>query len=45
MLNVDASRCFQVSTNVYNDGKDRWEEFESNNYVYTGGPGIRESTL
>ena len=39
MLNVDASRFFQVSTNVYDDGKDHWEEFESNNYVYTGGPG------
>ena len=39
MLNVDAGRCFQVSTNVYDDGKDRWEEFESNGCVYTGGPG------
>ena len=38
-LRVDASRVFQVSTNVYDDGDDHSEEFESGNYVYTGGPG------
>ena len=40
-LSVNANRCFQVSTNVYNDGKDHWEEFETGNCVYTGGPGER----
>ena len=30
---------FQVSTNAYDEGIDYWEEFESNNWVYTGGPG------
>ena len=38
-FSVQASNCFQVSTNVFNDGEDRWDEFESNNFVYTGGPG------
>ena len=33
-------RCYQVSTNVYNDGKDYWkEDFKENYWVYTGGPG------
>ena len=30
---------FQVSTNVYNDGEDKWSEFEAENAVWTGGPG------
>ena len=30
---------FQVSTNVGNDGTDNWDDFESNNYVYTGWEG------
>ena len=30
---------FQISTNVYNDGKDHWGKFEENNRVYTGGSG------
>ena len=38
-LRVDANRCFQVSTNVYDDNEDHWDDFESNNWVYTGGPG------
>lgn len=38
-LAVQADTCFQVSTNVYNDGDDYWADFESNNHVYTGGPG------
>ena len=37
-FSVQPSNCFQVSTNVYDDGTDRWGEFESNNYVYTAGP-------
>ena len=39
MLSVHADRCFQVSTNAYDDKTDHWKEFESNNHVYTGGPG------
>ena len=38
-LRVDASSVFQVSTNAYDDGDDHWEEFESGNYVFAGGPG------
>ena len=41
-LTVNASRCFQVSTNVHNSRTDYWrddpESFEPNNWVYTGGP-------
>ena len=43
------SRFFQISTQVFNDGIDYWEQsdespgdersFKENNYVYTGGPG------
>ena len=36
---VRTRKFFQVSTNAFNDGADRWDEFESNNFVYTGGPG------
>ena len=33
-------RCYQVSTNVYNDRKDYWrKDFKENYWVYTGGPG------
>ena len=39
MLSVHSDRCFQVSTNAYNDKTDHWKEFEPNNHVYTGGPG------
>ena len=28
---------YQVSTNVYNDGRDRWNEFDGNSFVFTGG--------
>ena len=38
-LRVNPSRCFQISTNVYNDGVDRWDEFSIHNCSYTGGPG------
>ena len=38
-LRIDAGRCFQISTNVYDEGKDHWEQFEAGNWVYTGGPG------
>ncbi len=36
---VNISRRYQVSTNVYDDGRDFRKEFHENNYVYTGGPG------
>ncbi|MDD9981703.1 MAG: AAA family ATPase [Gammaproteobacteria bacterium] len=40
-LPINSHRCFQVSSNVYEDG-DRWEDFREDNCVYTGerGPGI-----
>ena len=38
-LSVKAINWFQVSTNVFNDDTDRWDEFDSNHCVYTGGPG------
>ena len=38
-LHVRSDRCFQVSTNVYNEGDDYWSDFSDNNWVYTGGPG------
>ena len=37
-LRVRSSRCFQVSSNVMDDGEDCWKDFNSNNWVYTGGP-------
>ena len=42
-FSVEASNWFQVSTNVFNDDTDRWEEFESNNCVYTGGSGHKKT--
>ena len=33
---------YQISTNVYNDGKDYWSDFKENNWVYTGGLGSDE---
>ena len=37
---IELGRSFyQISTNVYNDGKDHWPDFEKNNWVRTGGPG------
>ena len=38
-FSFEANDWFQVSTNVFNDSTDRWDEFESNNCVHTGGPG------
>ena len=38
-LKLDPTRPWQISTNVYNDAVDRWEDFELNNWAYTGGPG------
>ncbi len=37
------SKFFQISTNVYDDGTDNWDNFEKNNWVYTGGPGSGKS--
>ena len=38
-LSLHPSNVFQVSTNVYNNTVDHWEDFESNNHVYTGWKG------
>ena len=40
-LPVHSDRCFQVSTNVYNEGDDYWSDFNDNYWVYTGGFGSR----
>ena len=37
-LNLNPSQCFVVNTNVDGDGKDYWEDFALNNWVYTGAP-------
>ena len=42
-LKVNSQRCYQISTRVYGDDKDWWEDFEANNCAYTGGPGPRLS--
>ena len=38
-IRANVDRCFQISTRVYNNSADYWEDFASNNWVYTGGPG------
>ena len=38
-LKVNPARCYQISTNAYNDDVDRWEEFAEHNWAFTGGPG------
>ena len=38
---VNSGSFYQVSTNVYDDGDDYWQDFDTNNWVYTGGPGNR----
>ena len=36
--------CYQISTYVYDpQGGDFWDDFEENNWVYTGGPGSGKS--
>ena len=37
-LDPNPSQCFVVNTNVDGDGKDYWEDFALNNWVYTGAP-------
>lgn len=38
-LPVHSDRCFQVSTNARGEGEgDFWNDFESNHWVFTGGP-------
>ena len=34
---LTGQRVYQVSANVYNDGIDRWDDFDGNSCVYTGG--------
>ena len=29
---------YQISTNCYDDGNDYWNDFKTNNWVYSGGP-------
>ena len=41
-LRATVDRCFQISTRVYNNSKDYWKDFSSNNLAYTGGPGKGE---
>ena len=38
-LCIRLDRCFQVSTNVHNEYEDHWDDFDANNYVFTGYPG------
>ena len=34
---LSGQRTYQVSTNVYNDGVDYWNDFDGNSCIYTGG--------
>ena len=34
-----SNNFFVISTRVYGDGTDYWDDFKNNNKVYTGGPG------
>ena len=43
-LSVQASSFYQISTNVYDDSTDRWDEFDANQCVYTGGPGVERTS-
>ena len=38
-ISTIGQNVYQVSTNVLNDGEDKWNEFETENAVWTGGPG------
>lgn len=38
-ISMSTSRYFQVSTNVYGDGTDYWDECRDNHWIYVGGPG------
>ena len=42
-LKVNSRQCYQISTRVKGDEEDRWEDFDSNNWAYTGGPRSRYS--
>ncbi len=35
---INRGTYYQVSTNVYDDDEDHWDDFDKNNWVYTGGP-------
>lgn len=39
LLTVHSTNCFQVSSNVYNEAKDCWSDFNSGYHVFTGSPG------
>ena len=38
-LRVNSQRCYQISTRVEGGDEDWWDDFESNNCAFTGGPG------
>ena len=38
-ISLNISRFFQVSTNVYGNGTDYWDECRDNHWIYVGGPG------
>ena len=40
---ITNTNIFQISTNVYDDETDYWDDFRENNWVYTGGPGSGKS--
>ena len=43
LLPKAGSRFFEISTNVYDNETDYWDNFKDNNWVYTGGPGLEKS--
>ena len=44
LIPVNSGNHYQVSTNVYDEREDYWgDDFEPNNWVYTGGPGNRRA--
>ena len=43
-LRLNAHKLWQVSSRAFGDSNpDEWEDFQSNNHVYTGGPGNGKS--
>ena len=41
---LTSQRVYQVSTNVYNEDEDYWDDFDANSCIYTGGPGTDTRT-
>lgn len=40
-ISMKSSKFFQVSTNVYGDGRDHWDDCRDNHWIYVGGPGTK----